>query len=156
VHRLAQVNVARMRAPLDDPVMRGFADALGAVDRLAESAPGFVARRAEHDVVADPAGPVVVNVSVWADYPSLHEFVYRSGHAGFLRRKSAWFLPTEQPSTALWWVPDGTVPELADAVRRLQHLRRHGPTPRAFSLRRRFDAAGRADPGRRRVPHGSS
>jgi uncharacterized protein DUF3291 len=144
-HRLAQVNVARMRAPLDDPVMRGFTDALDAVDRLAERSPGFVARPERgHHVLDDGSGPVIVNVSLWADYPSLHEFVYRSAHAGFLRRRTLWFLPTEQPSTALWWVRGDAVPGPADAVRRLQHLRRYGPTPRAFSLRRRFGPDGRA------------
>jgi hypothetical protein len=141
--RLAQVNVARMRAPLDDPVMRGFVDALAAVNRLAESSPGFVWRHAEHEVLSDDVGPFVVNVSVWTDYPPLHEFVYRSAHAGFLRRRAAWFRPTEQPSTALWWVEDGTRPGVADAVRRLQHLRRYGPAPQAFSLRRRFGPTGR-------------
>jgi hypothetical protein len=141
--RLAQVNVARMRALLDDPVMAGFVDALGAVNRIAETSPGFVWRNADHEVLSDDVGPFVVNVSVWTDYPPLHEFVYRSAHAGFLRRKAAWFRPTEQPSTALWWVGDGARPALADAVRRLQHLRRYGPTPQAFSLRRRFGPDGR-------------
>lgn len=146
--RLAQVNVARMRAPLDDPVMRGFVDALAAVNRLAETSPGFVWRHATHEVLGDDVGLFVVNVSVWADYPALHEFVYRSAHGGFLRRRAAWFGPTEQPSTALWWVRDGTRPAVADAVRRLHHLRRYGPTPQAFALRRRFGPDGR--PERRR------
>jgi hypothetical protein len=136
--RLVQVNVARMRGPLDAPVMRGFAEALGAVNRLAEASPGFVWRaEGGHVVLTDEAGPVVVNVSGWVDYPSLHEFVYRSPHARYLRSRSRWFLPTEQPSTALWWSTDR--PTTADAVRRLHHLRRYGPTPKAFSLRRRFD-----------------
>jgi hypothetical protein len=144
--RLAQVTVARMRAPLDDPVMRGFTSALAAVDRLAETSPGFVARPERgHDVLPDAGGLVVVNVSVWADYPSLHDFVYRSAHAGFLRRRGRWFLPTEQPSTALWWVDGDAVPGTADAVRRLQHLRRHGPAPQAFGLRRRFGPDGRPE-----------
>jgi hypothetical protein len=144
VHRLAQVNVARMRAPLDDPVMRGFTDALDAVHRLAEASAGFVARDGRgHQVLADDAGPVIVNVSLWADYPGLHDFVYRSAHGGYLRRRERWFLPTEQPSTALWWVRGDEPPGTADAVRRLQHLRRYGPTPRAFSLRRRFGPDGR-------------
>ncbi|MCO1659976.1 DUF3291 domain-containing protein [Pseudonocardia sp. S2-4] len=133
-----------MRAPLDDPVMRGFTEALDAVNRLADASPGFVARdRAGHRVLTDDAGPVIVNVSLWADYAALHDFVYRSAHAGYLRRRSRWFLPTEQPSTALWWVRGDEPPGVADAVRRLQHLRRYGPTPRAFSLRRRFGPDGR-------------
>ncbi|WP_308257956.1 DUF3291 domain-containing protein [Pseudonocardia lacus] len=147
------MNVARMRAPLDDPVMRGFTDALAAVNRLAEAAPGFVARSEfGHHVLTDAAGLLVVNVSLWADYAALHEFVYRSAHAGHLRRKSRWFLPTEQPSTALWWVAaDAVVPSPADAVRRLQHLRRYGPTPQAFGLRTRFGPDGRPEERRPRA-----
>jgi hypothetical protein len=147
-HRLAQVNVARLRAPLEDPVMRGFVDALATVDRLAEASPGFVWRHAVHEVLSDDVGLFVVNVSIWADYASLHEFVYRSAHGGFVRRRSTWFRPTELPSAALWWIAGEARPSVADAVRRLHHLRRYGPTPQAFSLRRRFGPDGR--PERRR------
>jgi hypothetical protein len=146
---LAQVNVARLRAPLDDPAMRGFVDAIAGVDRLAAASPGFAWRHAEHEVLSDATGPFVVTVSAWTGYPPLHDFVYRSAHAGFLRRKASWFRPTEQPSTALWWIRDDARPTPADAVRRLQHLRRYGPTPQAFSLRRRFTADGRPEPRRR-------
>ena len=41
---LAPLNVARMRAGLDEPAMRGFAAALDPVYRLAEASPGFVWR----------------------------------------------------------------------------------------------------------------
>jgi Domain of unknown function (DUF3291) len=143
---LVQVNVARMRAPLDDPVMAGFVAGLAAVHRLAEGSPGFGWRLGTgHCVLTDDAGPAVVNVSAWVCYADLHAFVYRSAHGRYVRRRAEWFLPTEQPSTALWWCrPDG-LPDLAGAVRRLQYLRRYGPTPRAFSLRMRFGADGRPE-----------
>jgi hypothetical protein len=151
--QLAQVNVARLRAPLDDPSMREFVAALDRIDRSARASPGHVWRLATGDghgycVVTDGAGPAFVNVSVWADYASLHEFVYRSDHARYLRRRGRWFAPTPQPSTALWWVPTGTRPTLREAVARLEHLRMYGPSPRAFSLRRRFTAAGHPCPSR--------
>jgi hypothetical protein len=95
-----------------------------------------------------------VNVTLWQDYDSLHVFTYRSPHAGHLKRRSRWFAPTPQPSTALWWVPAGTRPTLDDALRRLRHLREHGPTPRAFSLRRRFGVDGRPVRPRRTQPDG--
>lgn len=157
---LAQVNVARMRAPLDAPPMREFVAALRSVDRLAAASPGFVWRLGSdgaHGVSVQPAdgGPLFVNVSLWQDYDSLHGFVYRSAHAALLRRRSRWFLPTPQPSTCLWWVPVDARPTLDDALLRLRHLRVHGPSPRAFSLRRRFAPDGTPVP-RRSAPRRSA
>ena len=39
---LAQVNIARMLAPLDSPIMLDFVTALDPINALAESAPGFI------------------------------------------------------------------------------------------------------------------
>ncbi len=38
----------------------------------------------------------------------------------------------------LWWIPAGTIPTLDEAEERLLHLRKHGPTPRAFTFRDPF------------------
>jgi Domain of unknown function (DUF3291) len=40
----AQVNIARMLAPLDDPVLAGFVANLEGINALADSSPGFVWR----------------------------------------------------------------------------------------------------------------
>jgi hypothetical protein len=144
---LAQVNVARMRAGPDSPVMAGFMAAVDPVYRIAEDSPGFVWR------LHGPGGHVptcrdevdgwlIVNVSVWESYETLHQFVYRSPHGGLVRRRARWFLPTPQPSTALWWVADDGRPGLDESRARLTVLRREGPSPRAFSLRRRFQPNG--------------
>ncbi|MBW0088767.1 DUF3291 domain-containing protein [Pseudonocardia sp. KRD-184] len=93
---------------------------------------------------------------IWSDYAALHEFVYRSGHGGLVRNRSRWFTTTRQPSTALWWIPAGTRPTAGDAARRLQHLRTHGPSPRAFSLRRRFTAGGDPEGPVRPGPRGAA
>jgi heme-degrading monooxygenase HmoA len=152
VYELAQVNVAIMRAPLHEPSMAGFVAAFDAVARMAEESAGFVWRlRAEtgHAVVDENQ---VVNVSVWRDYRSLHEFVYRSPHGRFVLRRTTWFTKAQQPSTALWWVPAGDRPDLGQALARLRHLRAHGPSSRAFTLRQRFtpDGAREPRPGRPR------
>ena len=42
--QLAQVNIARMRGALDDPVMRGFVARLDEINALADASPGFVWR----------------------------------------------------------------------------------------------------------------
>jgi hypothetical protein len=145
---LAQANVARQRAPLDAPEMAGFVVALDPVNRLAEASPGFVWRLRSSEahgatVLEDGSSPMIVNLSVWESYEALHAFVYRSPHGGYLRRRAHWFLPGRQPSTVLWWVEAGERPEVDEALRRLRYLRAHGPSPQAFTLRRRFEPDGR-------------
>jgi hypothetical protein len=148
VHELAQVNVARMRAPLDSAEMGDFVAALDPVNRMADASPGFLWRMRSaggHAATALPDGASfqVVNVSVWESYDALHAFVYRSAHGAYVRRRSRWFLPTPQPSTALWWVRAGERPTVDDALRRLRLLRAEGPSHRAFTLRKRFEPDGR-------------
>jgi hypothetical protein len=41
---LAQVNIARMLAPLEDPLMTGFVTRLDELNALADRSPGFVWR----------------------------------------------------------------------------------------------------------------
>lgn len=145
---LAQVNIARPRVPLDSPVMGEFVTALDVVNRLADQSPGFVWRLRSSEshgatVVHEGTRPVIVNLSVWESYQALHAFVYRSPHGAFVRRRARWFQPTPQPSTALWWVPVERRPTCDEALRRLRYLQAHGPSPHAFTLRRRFQPDGR-------------
>ncbi len=85
---------------------------------------------------------MVVNLSVWTSYEALHAFTYRSAHGAFIRQRDNWFVQTPQPSTALWWVTAGTRPTPDEALRRLTVLRRYGSSPRAFSVRRRYQPDG--------------
>ena len=32
----------------------------------------------------------------------------------------------------MWWIPAGTTPDFAEAMERLEYLRAHGPSERAF------------------------
>lgn len=142
---LAQVNVSRLRAPLRHRTMAGFAAAYDPLARLAEESAGFVWHlRSDtgHTVRDDSGALLLVNVSVWRDYASLHDYVYRSGHGRVMQGRVQWFLPTPQPSTALWWVGDGERPDVEQALARLRQLRANGPTDRAFSLTRQFGPDG--------------
>jgi hypothetical protein len=148
VHQLAQVNLARMRAELNSPELGAFLAAVDPIGRLAQQSPGFVWRLRTahgHGVVTrhHDDGLAIVNVSVWQSYEALHAFTYRSPHGALIRRRAEWFLPTRQPSTALWWVQAGHRPDVDDALRHLAVLRRYGPSARAFSLRHRFQPDGR-------------
>jgi hypothetical protein len=144
-YQLAQVNVARLRVPLDAPGSRGFAEAIDRINLLAERSPGFVWRSltSHAGTAADPL--TIVNLSVWESYEHLHAFVYSGRHGSFVRRRDQWFQRIPTPATALWWVPAGHRPSTDEALARLRHLRTHGPQPQAFTVRRRFDPDARPD-----------
>jgi hypothetical protein len=136
---LAQVNVARMLEPLDSPLLADFVAALDPVNDLADKSDGFVWRLQDEagdatsvPVFGDPS--LIVNLSVWRDHAALRAFVYDEQHRAVLRRRREWFARPTAADTALWWVPAGTLPTVADAEERLTALREHGPGPFAFTL----------------------
>jgi hypothetical protein len=162
-YELAQLNVARMKAPLDSPVMADFVANLERINRLAEASPGFVWRLQSDEGDATAFRPMgddlLVNMSVWRDVATLRDFAYRSAHAEILRRRREWFERMTDAYTVLWWVAKGHRPTLTEAEARLDYLRRYGPSAFAFGLRDAFappDAAVAAQPAtaRDRCPAG--
>ncbi|MDA2805576.1 DUF3291 domain-containing protein [Nocardiopsis suaedae] len=145
---LAQLNIALLKAPLDDPSMADFAAALDPINALADASPGFVWRYTDegaNDASASrPFGPdLLVNLSVWEDVESLRSYTYgNSGHLDYLRRRREWFAPLGRPGLVLWWVPAGTLPTLSEAGERLERLTANGPGPKAFTFRSPFPAPG--------------
>lgn len=149
-HELAQVNISRLSAPLDDPQLADFVAALDPVNAAADAAPGFVWRLQTEDGdatavrafewdVGESAG-VIVNLSVWRDVESLAEFVYGGMHRQVLKRRREWFQRMSTAHTACWWVPAGHRATTQESEERLLHLRIHGPTPHAFTPRTSFPA----------------
>lgn len=143
---LAQLNIARLKAPLDSPELSEFVASLDRINALAEASPGFVWRLKDESgnatAIPTPFGAdMVVNLSVWRDAESLHEFAFRSAHVEVMRRRREWFQKMAEAYLVLWWVPAGHRPDAAEAARRLEHLRRNGPTPEAFTFREALDAA---------------
>ena len=145
-YQLAQVNIGRLVAPIDDPRIDGFRNALGHINALAEAQPGFVWRMTGEgndatDIRPDAGDPLLaINVSVWATVEELAAFAYRTEHRNYVRRRLEWFEPATQPIFALWWVPAGHRPSVVECLERLEHLRAHGPTPHAFDFKQRFEA----------------
>lgn len=140
---LAQINVARMRHPLDHPAMAGFVRGLDPVNALADAAPGFVWRLQDESGNATGLNPftdpmLIVNMSVWASIEALLAFVYRTDHTAIMRQRKLWFEKPTEPHMALWWLPAGTLPSLDDGKARLLHLRAHGPGAFAFSFKQPF------------------
>lgn len=144
-HHLAQLNVGRLRAPTDDPLVAEFMEALDPINALADDSPGFVWRFQTEDGNATAERPfaddeILVNFSTWESVDALADYVYRSDHMAFMRRRREWFERFDGVYIVLWWVPAGHRPTVGEAVERLDHLREHGPTPHAFTFRQRFDA----------------
>jgi hypothetical protein len=140
---LAQVNVARLAAPLDSPQLADFVANLEPINAIAEASAGFVWR------MQTEAGDatmlrifdddwLIVNMSVWESLETLRDYVYRSPHADVLRRRQEWFEKMVEAHLALWWVEAGTLPTLSDAEERLLTLRAEGPTPWAFTLKESY------------------
>ena len=145
-HVLAQVNIGRLLAPLESEQLAGFVAALEPVNALADAAPGFVWRFTGDD--ANDATSerffgeqdLLLNMSVWRDLESLSDFVFRGSHVEVMRQRRIWFAPMTEVYAALWWVPAGVLPTIADAEQRILYLREYGPTSFAFTFRVPFPA----------------
>jgi hypothetical protein len=138
-HELAQLNVARPLAPLESPVMAEFMASLEKINALADASPGFVWRLqtdAGDATALRPMGEdVIVNMSVWRDAAALSDFVHKSGHVEYLKRRREWFERIVEGYVVLWWVPRGHRPTLEDGIARLALLRANGPSADAFAFR---------------------
>jgi hypothetical protein len=143
-YHLAQVNIALPLEPLDSARLRDFVAQLASVNAVADSTPGFVWRLQTED--GDATGirgfgddALIVNLSVWASLEALRGFVFESrAHVDVLRRRREWFERMAEAFTALWWVPQGHLPSVAEAEERLALLRSLGPSDLAFTFKRHF------------------
>jgi hypothetical protein len=147
---LAEVNVAYMRAPQDDPLLADFVARLDEINALAERSPGFVWRYISDS--RDPAARefddvmVLFNMSVWRDIDALYDFTYRTAHAQLFANRKKWFddamARMQSRSMVLWWIPAGHIPTVDEAKQRLTQLTKDGPTSAAFTFKQRFSPEG--------------
>jgi hypothetical protein len=143
-YQIAQVNIGRIKAQLDDPVMAGFVARLDEINELADHSPGFVWRLQTPEGNNTYLRPyeddrMLLNMSVWESVETLKQYVYKTAHAELLRQRHEWF---EKISVyaALWWVPEGHLPGVDEAKKRLAHLDAHGATEFAFTFKTIFPA----------------
>ncbi|HTT63177.1 MAG TPA: DUF3291 domain-containing protein [Bryobacteraceae bacterium] len=142
-YHIAQVNIGRVKAPLDDPLMAGFVTRLDEINALADNSPGFVWRLQTTEGNATYLRPydddrILVNMSVWTTIEALKHYVYRTAHAHVMQQRQAWFEKFAGAYLALWWVPVGHIPGIDEAKKRLASLDAHGPTQFAFSFKTVF------------------
>jgi hypothetical protein len=138
--QLAQVNIARMKEPLESPLLADFVSRLAEINALADGSEGFVWRlqTAEGDnTYLRPYDDdrILFNLSVWETVDALKQYVYRTAHAELLRDRRKWFEHFAGVYAALWWVPAGHIPGVDEAKRRLAHLEEHGPSQFAFTFK---------------------
>jgi hypothetical protein len=143
---LAQINIARFRLPKEHEANAGFMEALDAVNAMADKALGLVWRLVGdgNDAISIDAVPddprLAVNMSVWTDIEALAAFVYRQpDHLAIMRRRREW-LEKMDFYMALWWVPVGHIPSVAEGLERIDWLRKRGPSADAFTFRDPFAA----------------
>ncbi len=140
---IAEVNIGRMRAALEDPVMAGFVARLDEINALADRSPGFVWRLQTSEGNATYLRPydddrILFNLSVWETIEHLQQYVYRSAHLELLRQRREWFEKFAGAYVTLWWVPAGHIPSVDEAKKRLASLEVNGPTPFAFTFKTLF------------------
>lgn len=142
---IAQVNIGRIKAAPEDPMMIGFMSRLDEINALADGSPGFVWRLQTPEGNATDLRPydddrILVNMSVWETIEQLKHYVYKTTHAELLRQRQAWFEKFAGSYTALWWIPKGHIPSVDEAKKRLEYLDEHGPTQFAFTFKNPFRA----------------
>ena len=142
-YHLAQVNIARMLAPIDSPIMADFVNDLDRINGIAERSLGFKWRLTgdENNATALRVFEddyLIINMSVWESKEALFNFTYASQHAGVLKRKKEWFHKMTDMHMCLWYVDKGSEPTPDEAKLRLQYLNEHGESPYAFSFKGKF------------------
>ncbi len=136
-HHLAQINISRLIAPLDDPKIAEFVSQLEPINALADKALGFVWRLQSEsgnatDLAYNEDPFVIVNMSVWESIETLREFAYKSSHREVFRDRAKWFEKAVKPGYCLWWIPSGHIPTVAEGRERLEHYQKHGATTHSF------------------------
>jgi len=146
------VNIAWMHGAITERVMAGLASRMDEINRLAEESPGFVWRLPASEATLEMLDPfdadfpgfhrdrLFYNLSVWRSLEDLRNYTFLSTHAELLNERHQWVDSIAGASVALWWIPIGHRPTVAESAERLRSVRALGPTPYAFTIRKAFPA----------------
>ncbi len=120
-HHLAQINIGRLIAPIDDPKIAKFVAQLDPINALADKAPGFVWRLQSEsgnatDIRYSDDPSIFLNMSLWESIEALRNFAYKAEHARVFRDRAKWFEKMDQPSHCLWWLRRDTFPRSRKAA----------------------------------------
>ena len=121
-YHIAQINIARMLAQIEDPMMAAFVAQLAPVNPLADETPGFIWRLQSES--GDATGikvydddMIIINLMVWENIEALREYVYKGAHHAVLRDWKRRFEKFEGFYYALWWMPAGHLPTADEGSR---------------------------------------
>lgn len=136
---LAQINIALMKASLEEPIMAQFAAALDEVNAIADRSPGFIWRLQSSagnatDIRAYPDPRMLVNLSVWQSVEQLKAYVYRNLHGEFFARRRKWFERYQGEHFTMWWIPTGCLPTVEEGKAKLEYLTVHADSPESFTF----------------------
>ena len=139
-YHLAQVNVAKMLAPIDSPIMAGFVAKLDEINALADESEGFVWRlKGEKEnataIKVFEDDMLIINLSVWKNVEDLKNFVYKTGHSPVMHRRTEWFEKMPTMFMALWWIPENHTLTPAEAKEKLEFLNKNGETALVFTFK---------------------
>ena len=133
---LAELNIGKFKHPTSDPRMADFMNNLDRINALAERSEGFVWRlKAEGSNNATDlrvGDDYAVNLSVWTDAKALENYVFKTVHVQFYKRKEEFFALMEKPHMVFWYVAEGHQPSLSEAMDRLEDYENSGASERAF------------------------
>jgi hypothetical protein len=140
-HHLAELNLGILKYDWDDPRVQDFVNGLDRVNGAAKRSKGFVWMMDPDEMAFEQtsdqgnmgANPRMAStLSVWEDVASLEHFVWNTVHKKFYDRKAEWYDMGAVLRFAMWWVPVGHRPTMAEAMARFRHLEKHGASVRAF------------------------
>jgi hypothetical protein len=136
---VAELNIGRLKHPIDDPQMADFVGNLARVNAMAERMPGFVWRLVGDgsnggalDLRPFPDPMMAVNMSVWETVEQLEAYVWKTVHQRFYNRKAEWFAKLGSHYFVMWFIEKGHIPSLEEAKDRLAHLEAHSKSDHAF------------------------
>jgi hypothetical protein len=109
---LAQVNIGMAKSAMESGVMKVFSDNLNDL----------------------------VNISVWQSVEVLKQFMFKTHHIDFLKRKKKWFEATTKQTYVLWFAPAGHYPSIQKAKDRLALLNAKAETSQAFTFKKVYQA----------------
>jgi len=139
-----------MHGSLQDPVMAGLSSRVDEINRLAEESDGFVWRLPASEASPEALQPFeqdfpgfdrdrfFYNMSVWKTLEDLRNYTFFSTDAELLNERHQWVDSIVGASVALWWIPIGCRPSIAESAERLRCVRQRGPTAYAFTMRKTF------------------
>lgn len=143
-YQLAEINIARVKGVnIDDPIMKEFVDNLDKVNEIAEKSDGFVWRLKDEDNNATNFNPyndeqIIVNFSIWESIETLEHYMYKTFHSEFLKRRKEWFQTFGQVATAMWWVKKSEIPDVTEAMEKLDYLQKNGASEIVFNFKQKY------------------